>query len=74
MRRTVAFVTVAFVVGLGAGYFARSARIGTAQIPDRHTADLTAIEKLHKKNIEVAKWTDMAAVVAGILDKKAGEI
>jgi hypothetical protein len=23
---------------------------------------------------ETAKWTDMAAVVAGILDKKAGEI
>lgn len=58
MRRTFAFVAIAFVVGLGAGYFARSAGIGTAQIPDRHTGDLAAIEKLHKKNIEVTLSQD----------------
>jgi PadR family transcriptional regulator, regulatory protein PadR len=34
---------------------------------------LTAAGKRQLK-AETAKWTDMAAVVAGILDKKAGEI
>ncbi len=34
---------------------------------------LTAAGKRHLK-AETAKWTDMAAVVAAILDKKTGEI
>jgi hypothetical protein len=53
MRRISVFVVIVFVAGLGIGYFARSAGIGTARRWDTHAADLAAIEKLHKKNIEV---------------------
>jgi ketosteroid isomerase-like protein len=58
MRRTFAFVTIAFAVGLGTGYFARSAGIGTTQRSYTHAADLAAIEKLHEKNIEVTLSQD----------------
>ena len=48
MRRNSALVALAFVVGLGIGYFLRSVGKGTAQKPDRDT-DLAAIERLHKR-------------------------
>src|SRR5713226_7190802 len=51
MRRTSVFVTIAFLAGLGIGFFARSA-MGTLQRKDTHAADLAAIEKLHQKDIE----------------------
>jgi len=58
MRRTFTFVTIAFAIGLGTGYLARSAGIGTTQRSDTHAADLAAIEKLHEKNIEVTLSQD----------------
>ncbi len=44
MRRTSVFVTIAFLAGIGIGYFARSAGgIGTHRKTDTHAADLAAI-------------------------------
>jgi hypothetical protein len=47
MRRTSVLVVIVFVAGLGIGYFARSAGIGTTRRWDTHAADLAAFEKLH---------------------------
>jgi hypothetical protein len=52
------FVIIVFVAGLGIGYFVRSAGIGTAQQWETHEADLAAVEKLHKKNMEVTLSQD----------------
>ncbi len=52
MRRTSVFMTIAFLAGLGIGFFARSAGRGTLQRRDTHAADLAAIEKLHRADIE----------------------
>ena len=52
MRRTSLVAILVFVAGLGMGYFARSAGIGTPQRTDTHAADLTAIEKLHRADVE----------------------
>jgi uncharacterized protein (TIGR02246 family) len=51
MRRTSVFLTIAFLAGLGIGFFARST-MGTLE-RRTHAADLAAIEKLHQKDIEV---------------------
>jgi hypothetical protein len=58
MRCTTVFVVIVFVAGLGVGYFARSAGMGTARRWDTHAPDLAAIGKLHKKNIEVTLSQD----------------
>ena len=50
MRRTSVFVTIAFLAGLAIGYFARSAM--SALQRRTHAADLAAIEKLHRADIE----------------------
>jgi hypothetical protein len=50
MRRTSVFVVIVFV--------ARSAGTDTTRRGDTPTADLAAIEKLHKKNIEVTLSQD----------------
>jgi len=50
MRRTSVFLTIAFLAGLG--IFARSAGTGTLQRRDTHAADLAAIERLHRADIE----------------------
>ena len=52
MRRTSVFVIIAFLAGLGIGYFARST-MGTLQQRYMHKADLAAIEKLHQKNADL---------------------
>jgi uncharacterized protein (TIGR02246 family) len=51
MRRMFVFVTIAFLVGLGIGYFTRGAA-GTLQQRYTHKADSAAIEKLHQEDIE----------------------
>ena len=56
MRRSSVFVTIAFLAGLGVGFFARSA-MGTLQ-RRTHAADLAAIEKLHQEDIEVTLSQD----------------
>ena len=58
MRRTSAFVTIAFLAGLGIGYFARSAEVGRLLRRDTHAADLAAIEKAHQEDIEATLTQD----------------
>ena len=72
MRRIPVFVTIGFLAGLGAGFFARSVT-GKYQRENNHTTDLAAIQKLHAKDIEVTLsqdpqglldiWTDDAVRV-----------
>ena len=61
MRRTVVTILV-FVAGLGIGYFARSAGMGTLQRRDTHAADLAAIEKLHRADMEVTLTQDPSSM------------
>ncbi len=63
MRRTSAFVTIAFLAGLAVGFFARSAGIGTLQRRDTRAADLAAIEKLHREDIEVTLSQDPKGLI-----------
>jgi ketosteroid isomerase-like protein len=58
MRRPSVFITIAFLAGLGVGYYARSIGIGTPHRTDAHAADMAAIEKLHQKDIEVTLSQD----------------
>jgi uncharacterized protein (TIGR02246 family) len=62
MRRTSVFITIAFLAGLGIGYFARSA-MGTLQRKDRHAADLAAIEKLHRADVEATLTQDASLLI-----------
>ncbi|HVS86709.1 MAG TPA: DUF4440 domain-containing protein [Candidatus Acidoferrum sp.] len=55
--------TIVFVAGLGIGFFARSAGIGTPHRTDTHAADLAAIEKLHQKDIEVTLSQDPKGLI-----------
>ena len=52
MKRTSVFVTIAFLAGLGVGFFAHSAGLGRLLRRDTHAADLAAIEKLHQDEIK----------------------
>ena len=61
MKRTLVFVTLALLAGLGMGYFARGA-VGTLQ-QRTHSADLAAIEKLHQEDIEVTLSQDPKGLV-----------
>jgi ketosteroid isomerase-like protein len=51
MGRNSVVAILAFVVGFGLGYWAR-ASMGQTHSADTHTADLVAIEKLHRADIE----------------------
>ena len=62
MRRTSIFMTIAFLAGLGIGYFARSAGTGTLQQRDTDAADLAAIEKLHRADVEATLTQDLSAL------------
>jgi len=64
MRRNSAFVTIAFLAGLGIGLFLRSAAVLAAQQNDAHVADLAAIEKLHKADEECTLTQDPACLTA----------
>jgi len=61
MRRTSVFVTIAFLAGLGIGYFGRSAYPGMLQ-RRTHAADLAAIEKLHRADVEATLTQDASAL------------
>jgi uncharacterized protein (TIGR02246 family) len=62
MRRTSLVTILVFVAGLGIGYFARSA---TGRLPRKntHAADLAAIEKLHRADIEATLTQDPSALI-----------
>jgi uncharacterized protein (TIGR02246 family) len=59
MRRTSVLMTLAFLAGVGVGFFARSARTGMLQ-QRTHTADLAAIEKLHKADVAATLTQDLS--------------
>jgi len=62
MRRTSVFVTIAFLAGLAIGFFARSAGIGTPHRTDTHAADLAAIDKLHRADVEATMTQDPSSL------------
>ena len=53
MKRTSLFVSIAFLAGLSIAFLARSTSMGMFPQKDTRAADLAAIEKLHKEDIEV---------------------
>src|SRR5260370_31674020 len=59
MRRTSLITILVFRAGLGIGYFARRAGIGTPHGTDTHAADLAAIERLDQEDIEVTLSQDL---------------
>jgi ketosteroid isomerase-like protein len=60
MRRASVFMAVAFLGGLGIGYFARG--VTKVQQNDTHAADLAGIEKLHHQDIEATLSQDPKAL------------
>jgi ketosteroid isomerase-like protein len=58
MKRTSVFVTIAFLAGLGTGFFAHSTGVGRLLRKDPHATDLAAIEKLHQLDIEATRSQD----------------
>ncbi len=63
MGRTPVFVMAAFLAGLGIGLFARSAVLAAPQQADTRAADLAAIEKLHREDIEATLTQDPKGLV-----------
>jgi uncharacterized protein (TIGR02246 family) len=63
MRRTFVFMTIAFLAGLGIGFFARSGPTATLKRRDTHAADLAAIERLHKADIEATLKQDSSLLI-----------
>lgn len=62
MGRTSPVTILVFVAGLGIGYFARSAGISRPHRTETRAADLTAIEKLHKADMEVTLTQDPSSM------------
>jgi hypothetical protein len=63
MGRIWAFVTIAFLAGLGTGLLART-DVATARQNDSRAADLAAIEKLHKADEECTLTQGLACLTA----------
>jgi len=51
-------MTLTFLAGLGIGFFGRSAGLGTLLRSDTRAADLAAIEKLHRADVEATLTQD----------------
>src|SRR5712691_11485828 len=62
MRRISVFLTIAFLAGLGIGFFAQTA-MGTLQRKDTHAGDLAAIEKLHRADVEATLAQDPSLLI-----------
>jgi uncharacterized protein (TIGR02246 family) len=60
MRRRIIFVGSAVLAALGTGFFARSAHTATNAPGDPYAADLAAIEKLHRADVEATLTQDPA--------------
>ena len=63
MKRTSVFVTIAFLAGLGIGFFARRTGRETLLSRDTHAVDLAAIDKLHQEDIRVTLLQDPKGLV-----------
>jgi uncharacterized protein (TIGR02246 family) len=57
MRRAL-LLTLVFLAGLAIGYIARNAGMGVSHKPVPHSADLAAIEKLHKADVAATLTQD----------------
>ncbi len=64
MKRTSVFMTITLLAGLGIGFFTRSAGLGTLLRWNTRAADLAAIEKLHRADIEATLTQDPSALTA----------
>jgi len=62
MGRISAFVTIAFLAGLGIGLFVRSTGVAASQHKDTRAADLAAIERLHKADVAATLTQDPTAL------------
>jgi ketosteroid isomerase-like protein len=62
MKHTFLIILLVFVAGLGVGVFSRSARTATLDQKDARAADLAAIEKLHKADVEATMTQDLGAL------------
>ncbi len=62
MKRTSVFSAVAFLAGLGIGFFGRSEGMGTLQRTDTHAADVAAIQKLHRADVEATLTQDPSSL------------
>jgi len=58
MRHTSLLTFLVFVAGLGIGFLAGIAGTGTLQRRNTHAADLAAIEKLHRADVEATLTQD----------------
>lgn len=63
MRQISLCATAAFLAGLGIGLFARSVAMAAPREHDAHPADLAAIERLHKADIEATLTQDPKGLV-----------
>jgi uncharacterized protein (TIGR02246 family) len=62
MRRTPVLVAIAFLLGFGGSYFARSAWMNRAHEGEARAADLAAIRKLHQADIDATMTQDLNAL------------
>jgi uncharacterized protein (TIGR02246 family) len=62
MKRTPVFVVIAFLLGFGGGYFARSAWMNRPHEGEAQAADLAAIRKLHQADIDATMTQDLNAL------------
>jgi ketosteroid isomerase-like protein len=63
MRRTYVLVAIAFLAGLGIGFFARRTGRETLLSRNTHAADLAAIDKFHQEDIRVTLLQDPKGLV-----------
>jgi uncharacterized protein (TIGR02246 family) len=64
MRRTPVLLAIAFLLGFGGGYFARSAWMSRPHGGEAGAADLAAIRKLHQADIDATMTQDLNALTA----------
>src|SRR6516225_229725 len=62
MRRTPVLLAIAFLLGFGGGYFARSAWMSRPHGGEAGAADLAAIQKLHQADIDATMTQDLNAL------------
>ena len=62
MKRTPALLAIAFLLGLGGGYFTRSAWMSRPHEGDARAAALAAIQRLHQADIDATMTQDLSAL------------
>jgi hypothetical protein len=63
MRQTSVFVAIAFLAGLGIGFFSGRTGRETSLSRDTHAVDLAGIDKLHQEDIRVTLLQDPKGLV-----------